>query len=480
MHNIPSIRTLLLIGVASLQGCGWVDSTGNQAAENPSDGGISVPVSEFESSIKLLRDGQATALLENTTSRTQLEGVGRSTRGWNWELVDEGDHQACNDVGGFDSIYAADSLEDACTVQSECDLNIGQAEDTETPEFNFTLPRLSSAVALTYSVSSEQDDGTLSTRSQVICALAVNEAPNAGNDAFRALAGVQRTVQAQDANNLLDNDVDDEDVRNQPLRIDTRVVIAPRYAENFSLQSNGGFTYKAASDTPLDSNGERTDSFVYSVSDGLHAVNATVTLSIVASNINPLPIGTLPDALITQSSIDAGTVYEIDTSDYFIDLDNDPLYYSIDTDELPQGLSISIDEGGLLAIDIDANEPVPSSGEWQITVLATDGLASASTDFQLELSGITAQGNRPPTVSDISNRFVQNTFQYDVSVFFDDPDGDELSFTSENLPPNVTLSASGVLSGRSSNRNFGAWIIVIKATDEFGESVSDGFRLVIN
>lgn len=469
-----------MIIAACLHGCGWVDSTGTTNAENNSDSGISVPLVDFETSVKSLQEGQATALLENTASQIQLEGVGRSTNGWNWELVGAGDNASCNGVGGFDSSYAADSLEDACTPQSQCALQINEAAAPEEPDFIFTLPSLSAPVALTYIVSSEQEDGSAFKRDQIFCALAVNEAPNAGNDTYRALAGVPRTVRARDANDLLENDFDDLDIRNQPLRIDTRVVIAPQYAEDFSLQSDGGFSYTAASVTPLDNNGEQTDFFVYSVTDGLHEVNATVTISIVATNNDPLPIGTLPDVLIDLSILDEDAEYKVDVANYFRDADDDPLYYSIDTNDLPDGLTTSIDDEGLLTIYLDTSGSTQSSGDWQIDVFASDGLATAATDFQLTIVNTTPRTNSAPTVSDISNRFVQNTFEYDVSVFFSDPDGDELTFSSDRLPPDVTLSSSGVLSGTSSSQNSGVWFIVVKASDELGESVSDGFRLVIN
>jgi len=476
-------KTALLGCMVCLQSCGWVDSTGNQTdgAELEEElEGIRIPITAYESPTKRLQDGESTALLEQTASLTKFDGVGRGVRDWNWELIAQGDDQACNDIPGFDADFAVDSLEEACTSQSQCEVQIDELESIDESEFLLTLPSLKSSVVLSYRVSSEYEDGSSISRDQFICAVAVNEAPSANDDNYRVLAGVQRTIRAKDPDNLLANDFDDVDARNQPLSVNPQAIVPPQYAELFLLLAEGGFIYETAPDIALNAEGKQTDSFVYSVSDGVHETQATVTFSIVASNSEPLLIGTLPDTEINLSELLSGPEYEVNVAAYFNDADNDPLSYYFKADDLPDGLSVMIDENGLLSIDINPDEPVRIAGDWQIDVIASDGLATSSSDFQLTISDTEQNPNRAPTVTDISNAFVRNSFEYDVSVFFDDPDGDELNFSSVQLPPGVSLSTSGVLSGSSSDANSGSFFVVIKATDENGASVSDGFRLVIN
>ena len=289
-----------------------------------------------------------------------------------------------------------------------------------------------------------------------------------------------RVVRAEDSDNLLSNDQDDIDVRNQPLQVNTLAVKAPQYASVFTLLDDGGFTYEPISDAPFTEDGELIDSFAYNLSDGLHSVSATATIHIVAENTTPTLIQSIPEL---QIDLDADAmdviVHGIDLSIYFNDVDNDPLTYTLMQDQLSDGLSAEVDDEGMLSVSVDTDIYSDQSSESLLGISVSDGLAAVDTDLTLQIIQSTTEDNRAPSVSDISNTTVTGMFEYDVSVFFDDPDGDQLTFTSNNLPPDVQLSSSGLITGSSTTQNQGGNLIFITATDPFDESVGDQFRLTI-
>ena len=114
-----------------------------------------------------------------------------------------------------------------------------------------------------------------------------------------------------------------------------------------------------------------------------------------------------------------------------------------------------------------------------VTVLVSDGLVQIADRFDIVVRD-NQLPNQAPSVSDIRNERVSGLFSYDVSVFFTDPDGDTLSFSSDNLPPNVNLSEEGLITGIANNANDGRWFITVTASDNRGGTVDDSFRLTID
>ena len=477
--SVPGV-ILLSLSIAGLSACNWVDSTGIQGSEAKSESDISVPDNQFESSAQSLEPDTAIGLLENTANSTQLTGVDGTTRDWTWELIDEGDTERCKSISGFDALFAASTLTSACTQESQCSIDFEEAVVDENTEFIINLPSLMAPVALTYRLSTLSDEGLAVERQQILCAISVNEAPVAGDDTYRAVAGESRVVRAEDADSLLSNDQDDIDVRNQSLQVNTLAVKSPQYASVFTLRDDGGFTYEPISDAPFTEDGELIDSFAYNLSDGLHSVSATATIHIVAENTTPTLIQSIPEL---QFNLDADAmdviVHSIGLSEFFNDVDNDPLTYTLMQNELSDGLIAEVDDEGVLSVSVDPGIYSNQSSEFLLGISVSDGLAAVDTDLTLQIIQSTPEDNRAPTASDIRNLVVTDTFEYDVSVFFEDPDGDELTFTSDNLPPDVQLSSSGIITGSSTTQNQRGYLIEITATDPFDESVSDRFRLTI-
>ena len=85
--------------------------------------------------------------------------------------------------------------------------------------------------------------------------------------------------------------------------------------------------------------------------------------------------------------------------------------------------------------------------------------------------------NRAPIVDDIANVVFTQSFRYDVSGFFEDPDNDTMTFTAENLPSGITISPDGIISGTPDSGNDGPHFILVTADDGNRGTVTDGFLL---
>ena len=376
--------TLILSATVALSACNWVDSTGNQDMETQSIDEITVAETIFESSVRTLQPSEAIGLLENTVNRIQLADVDTTLQQWTWELQDESDANLCTSIDGFDQQFTENSLLQACTDQTQCDISIEENIDDLANEFVIDIPQLKAPVALTYLLSAQSNEGDIVKRQQTVCAVSVNEAPLANDDMYKVVAGSRLDVRGIDSDSLIGNDSDDIDVRNQPLVVDTQVVIAPRYADIFTLQSDGGFIYQPASDIPANEQGTLLDSFVYRVGDGLHQVEATATISIVVENTAPMLIQPLPPVEIVVGD-ERGEVftYTTDISVFFNDVDNDALIYTLTDDELPDALITNISEQGLLSISIEPEASVSLAAEWPIGITASDGVESITTELLL-------------------------------------------------------------------------------------------------
>ncbi|PID60268.1 MAG: hypothetical protein CSB44_11085 [Gammaproteobacteria bacterium] len=453
-------RFAVLLALASMfavSGCGWVDSTGRQA-----DDAEPGTMASFDNDVSV-SPGEGIALLEETMRSIRLSDPGDGT--WTWHPVAIENPATCSRFNGFDPIYAADSLEDACADSNECRVEVLPNAGDDGRVTLLRMPKLAAPIALRYRAESTDSAGILHKRTQVLCGISVNEAPLANDDAATARLGERLVVSGTSVNSLLTNDSDDLDRRNQPLRVLETAYREPAYAAEFTLGSDGSYTYLA---DEASAGTAREDSFVYVVSDGLHEVRATVRITLRESNVTPVIIHRLEDI-----ELDVGEAVAQDLSGHFADPDGDPLAFSATPGSLPPSGNIALSREGVL-IGTPEDEDI---GPWRVVVNAGDGNASIADSF---IMTIVERPNRAPMASDIDNRRVSGSFAFDVSTYFSDPDGDELLFTSTSLPHNVTLSDDGTISGRVSFYNLGhSYIITVTATDPDGLSVSDAFRLTI-
>jgi len=185
----------------------------------------------------------------------------------------------------------------------------------------------------------------------------------------------------------------------------------------------------------------------------------------VANTNSPPEVEAIADQRVT-----AGEDFELSVS--ADDDDDDELLYALD------GTA-----SAFLQIDVDTGEITGAferSGRFRAEVIVSDGPSETSVVFiVVVIVAPDDSSNRAPVADDIPNRTVSGRFSFSVATQFEDPDDDVLFFTATGLPAGVTISRNGAISGRSSNAAEGRHFVVVTADDGRGETISDGFLLVI-
>jgi len=447
-----------------LSACGWVDSTGKQP-------GGSQALSS--ATLAIVEDGESFVVSEKTQRDVVMVGADSFVTDWQWELLDgQGNVESCVNFDGFRADIAINSVSDACADEANCAIDLEESFSDGITRFNVAVPDLKRPAALAFKLSANNQDGAYIERTQTLCAVAINEAPQAVQDEY-VLPEAQSLLIFTSDTNLLYNDTDDNDIRNEPLRVDPTPAVAPRYARNFQLFADGSFLYAPSEQVPLSKNNSISDSFVYQVTDGTHISSATVNIRVKEPNDPPTQISSLPQINIDLED-DSQPFELLNISNYFFDPENNDLTFSVNDDSLPDSGNLSITSDGVL----QGRASESDVGQYTINFTVSDN--ANTVDAQIELNVISERDdNRLPGVTDIENRTVSGNFRYDVSVFFDDADGDQLRFSARNLPPQTILSPNGIIFGTSTIANRGNWIVVITADDGFGGTVDDGFRLTI-
>lgn len=414
-------------------------------------------------------------MFEDSSLLVRLSGSDSLVTGWQWQPSDNADNtNTCNHAGNLAAHRIAPSLRDACTRVDDCDLGITESVVDGETRFNLQTPRLRAPVALAYRLTANDENNKQLELSQLICVQSINEAPLAQDDHYVVMRNQTLLVDAENANNLLANDIDDNDVHNNSLHVDSVPAQSPRHADVFELRSDGGFAYRPGANAPLAANGSISDRFVYAVTDGQHRVFATATISVVAGNRGPQRHEELPDIELILNGASNVWVNQ-DLAAWFSDADNDSLLFSVTDGSLPPSGALTLSSTG----NLTGAPGIDDIGNYQITVVASDGIDTATGNFTLSIARF-GTVNRPPVVDDIANRIVQYQFHYDIAEFFDDPDDDLLSFSAQGLPAGVHISLRGSLTGSATPQNRGTWFILVTASDGVGGSAQDGFRLIIN
>lgn len=465
MTNCNKIAAGTLLSL-SMVGCGWVDSAGSDGARDNNTVITSSDVLVAESVV---------SITEDDTTRFLLANAPQVSTGWTW--VPDASVDAlnlCRQEDDFDTDVAVTTLASACSAGTNCEFIIEESTNNSGTSFDLTLPPLRAPVALSYLLEATLASGEPYSQTQTICGIAINEAPDAQDDSYLALTSSTRRVEPDSVWAILSNDTDDDHVRNQTLFI-KQVTTPPIYAANVELLSNGSFEYTARSDLNLSDNESLEDSMEIVVSDGTHDSTSIVTVRLVNNNTRPTTIsGGIPDIV---APVDEGASNDlfIDFNDFIVNTDNDPLRFHLIGGNLTESGVLSFDESGVLSGTLTLDDV----GREQFTLVITDGLFEVSESFELTISDERPR-NRDPEVDDIPNTRVSGSFSYNVAEFFTDPDGDELTYRSDNLPPGVTITDAGVVSGTAATDNDGRWLIRITASDNRGGTATDQFRMTID
>jgi len=209
--------------------------------------------------------------------------------------------------------------------------------------------------------------------------------------------------------------------------------------------------------------------------DGLSATSDTFNLTIVEA----------------EEENEAPEIEAIATQNAFVD---EPFELDIiATDEDDDDLTFSLAGTAFRFIEIDEDSgeiegEFTRAGTFRVNITVSDGTDDTTATFLIVVTEedssaatpvTTPAVNQIPEVVDIPNRQVTGGFAFTVFAQFDDPDGDTLTFSTDDLPAGVILSDDGVISGTASAANAGNHFVVVTASDGRGGEVSDGFRLTI-
>ena len=194
------------------------------------------------------------------------------------------------------------------------------------------------------------------------------------------------------------------------------------------------------------------------------SLEATQTFQSTIPNRPPAPTGTIP-----AQTLYIGDTVTVDLSPYFDDPDGDALTYTARSSN--SGVATASVSGSHLAITAVAR------GTATVTVTATDPESLEATQtFQSTIP------NRPPgptgTISE-QTLYIGDTARVDLSPYFDDPDGDALTYTARSSNSGVaTASVSGShLTITAVAR--GTATVTVTATDPEGLEATQTFQSTI-
>lgn len=473
--------TISLATCLTLSACNWVDSTGRQSNETPTiilddgtpDDGYMLPINE-----------ESTQIIDPSAS-TDADG---NIVAWSWDSTPSaaGALSVCNNVDGFNSEYAADSLAEACTEPSNCSLNVSAEEVEKTEEeiqqdqaaadeagegtivstrktlFTVITPKLKAPIGLTHRISARDNDGGSGFAEVNLCLVAINEAPEAMDDTFTVIEGTEKLVNRTDAINLLSNDSDDVDLSNKPLSVNTTPVEFPQMTSAFSLSDDGGFSYFYQGDPTRPAGEQLQDTFIYEVTDGVHTSTAQVMLNIVTVDDPPELVSDIPD-----QSWFAGIKKTYDFSVHFNDPEGADMTFSETTGQLPDSFDRDALRQGIL-VSTPAAEEV---GEYSVVLAASDGNTGTS-----DAVVISILGNKPPVWDNIPRQSgtIGKTFSLDLNKYAEDPESQPLFFSVQGQPGFLQLKGSK-LEGKPTTT--GEWKITVSANDAFNPKTSQSFTL---
>ena len=217
-------------------------------------------------------------------------------------------------------------------------------------------------------------------------------------------------------------------------------------------------------------------------SDGI-ATSSTATSTIALVDLNPATNGTLAN----QHTTDGQAPVSIATAGGFSDPSGSPLTYT--AKGLPTGLSIDPSTGIITgSIDHDASKNAPMTsgsgatldGIYAVTVTATDSVGRSVTQgFTLDSM------NQAPVIgtatANQSNLDGDTVILLDASKAFADPNGDPLTYSATGLPPGLSISSAGLITGTiAGNAKPGPYSVAVTATDDKGAQTSETFTWTVS
>ncbi|CAK7053710.1 MAG: hypothetical protein BACD_02595 [Bacteroides rodentium] len=200
------------------------------------------------------------------------------------------------------------------------------------------------------------------------------------------------------------------------------------------------------------------------VSDGIAGTIQSFTLVISAS----IPVNTPP--AITSIPMTTGVTgveytYQIEANDS----DGDPLTYAIQ--EGPS--DATVDTNGLFTWAI------PTQGSYKITLRVSDGAAETTQTFTLVISDPTP-GNNPPIIT--STPLLNGTvgIKYTYQIEANDSDSDPLTYSLDESPQGMIISASGLIEWTPTATQAGNHNITAVVSDGNGGTTDQQYVLTVS
>jgi VCBS repeat-containing protein len=271
----------------------------------------------------------------------------------------------------------------------------------------------------TFAYQANDGTGASNTATVTIAVSAGNDAPSAAADAYATTEDTPLTVAAA---GVLANDSDpDGDTL-------TAALVGNATSGTVTLNGSGGFTYTPAA------NFNGTATFTYQARDGA-ASSATTTVTITVSAVNDVPFITSAPA----TTVNEGVTYAYTMT--ATDADATALTFAAPT--LPAWLTFTP------PATISGTPDQDDVGVHTVTMTASDGVAAAVTQtFQVTVALV----DNAPLIAAIPNQTATEgvPFTLDLKPFVTDADTAATSIVyaaSGALPPGLTLSSTGIVSG---------------------------------
>ena len=289
------------------------------------------------------------------------------------------------------------------------------------------IPEQSGTTTVTISVDDSNGCNTVQ-EIFLINITAVNDTPVGTPDTITVDEGGTATTTTGGANSVLSNDTDTD---SDPLTVTKLTNPLHHTGGTFSLQSSGTFIYNH------DGSETTTDTFNYTLSDGLTTTVVSVTINITPINDCPTIDITLPDITVNEDA--ANTI--IDLSPNFSDAEGNPLSFSFTNDDT-----------SIATVTLNTNtltiQYIPEQSGTTTVTISVDDSNGCNTVQEIFLVNITAVNDPPVTVTDtlfvLEGGTVTQTTLTNSSLLANDTDteSDALEATQITPPANGTLVLS--------------------------------------
>lgn len=381
----------------------------------------------------------------------------------------------CEAEAPADSLDFLTTLEEACTTSEDCFMQFDQisAGLRFGPRYRIRGPqKLKAPVSLQYELHVVDTEMNIRIYPHLFCLTAENLPPVAVADSFVVESSGTLIVSASDDGiNLLSNDSDDEHAANQPLVIDSEPVVSLRNQAEFTLESDGGFSY-APEFTAHAALGHITDSFTYSVTDGLSTSTAQVTIRTYDASLNKPPEALSP---IPLQVFNVGVGVGLDLSEYFDDFNSSLLSYRIIAGNLPPSGGLQLSRSGVLS----GVAQIGDEGSYSIEIEVSDLTYSINANLSIEIIDNLAPTATATEIPDAHNVLTYELFQEQIEEFFSDPEGEALNYTLVTEPSaNMTINpVSGYIAGKFFDP--GVYKLTVTATDRINDPITRSFNVSV-